>query len=226
MRSSIVRSQVRRAMRSIRSIFSGAMTSPPSLHCATKRNSPSSSLHLASSSARKRMSVATVGDTPPVFDLRVALQYLEAHAHVVQSIVDGLQLGGFVDDVLGCGDLAAVVQPRGDMQRLPLLVAHREVAERPFARIARRPGEHRGDLRHPLAVTAGVRRLGIDCSGDQPDQRVEELFLLPQENLVFYCDSRGARQRFDEGQEVPRQNAGRGAVQKADDAEYLPAADW
>jgi hypothetical protein len=100
---------------------SGAMNSPPRLHSATKAKSSSSALR-AAKRASASASASPLVDGPQALDLGVAQQHLEAHAHFVDAVEDGFQLGGLVHHVLRRRDLAAVVQPGADPELAPLLV--------------------------------------------------------------------------------------------------------
>ena len=142
--------------------------------------------------------VGAVGDALPVVDLRVALEHLEAHADLVDAVVDRLQLGGLVHHVLGRGHLAAIVQPARDVQRFPLLVGQVEVLERPFFRGARRFGEHEGELGHALAVSARVGRFGVDRPRHQTDEGVEQRLAGFEQALRLDRHRGGARQRLGE----------------------------
>ena len=70
-----------------------------------------------------------------IADLGVPPQDLEAHADFVDAVVDDLELGALVDDMLRGGDLAAVVQPRTDAELPPRLLGFEaKVRERRAAR--------------------------------------------------------------------------------------------
>ena len=112
------------------------------------------------------------------------------------------QFLGLVHDVLWRCHLAAVVQPCGDVQRFPIVVIHCEVAKRPFLGFAGGRGEHRGELRDTLTVSAGIRRFGVDGPRDQLDERLEQL-LRAQQILVLDSDRGGTGQCFDKGNEFP-----------------------
>ena len=116
------------------------------------------------------LGAATGGDGFASTQARIALEHLEAHAHLVDAVVQGFQFGGFIHHVFRRSDLAAVVQPRGDMQFFPLIFAEFEVAERPALLSTGGPCEHLGQFRHTLAVAAGIRALGVDGAGDQLDK--------------------------------------------------------
>jgi len=81
--------------------------------------------------------------------------------------VEGLELGGLVDHVFRGGDLAAVVQPGGDMQGFPVIVTELERGIGTAGGLAGGCRQGLGQQGHPGAVTAGVGALGIDRPGDQ-----------------------------------------------------------
>ena len=175
MRSSIVRSQVRRAMRLIRSTFSGAMTSPPSLHCGrseTRRRARSTwrrARHATYLDRLRRRHASSIRSPRRASILRSAC---------ARRAVDR---GWFAASWL-CRRRARVWSPcrsRAATRRYAASPTPRRSSRSRGtgpARLARRLGEHRGDLRHALAVAAGVRRLGIDCSGDEPDSESSSSF--------------------------------------------------
>ena len=116
----------------------------------------------------------------------------------MDPIVQGLLLGGLVHHELGGSHLAAVVQPAGDMDGLPLLLVEPELGERPLLLGTGGFGQHPGQLRHPLAMAAGVGALGVDRAGHQLDEGLQQLFLLLQQALILDGGGRGARQRLNE----------------------------
>ena len=142
MRSSRVRVQVRAAMACRRASFSGAMNSPPSLQSAMKAKSSSS----CASVSRQRGARAAASGSPAAMACRQAIsasrfKHLEAHAHFVDAVVEGFQLGRLVDHVFRRRHLAAVVQPGGDVDRFPFLVVELEILDtgRWFRRRRRAP---------------------------------------------------------------------------------------
>ena len=147
-----------------------------------------------------RGGIAAAGNRLQAFDLRIALQNLEAHANLVDAVAQRFQLGGLVHNVLGRRDLAAIVQPGGDVQRLPLLGVEIEIAERSLARIAGGAGEHLRQFGHPLAMPAGIARLGVDRAGEHCDQRTQQILLGLQQPVRFDRQRGGAGERVDQGQ--------------------------
>ena len=135
----------------------------------------------------RRCAIPAIGDALPERDLAVALDDLEPHAHLVNAVVNRLQLGRLVDDVFGRGHLAAVVQPARDLHCFPLLIAEVEIAVRPFLRVAGRAREHQRQLGDARAMAAGVGRLGVDRAGEEADQRVEERLAGLEQALRFDC---------------------------------------
>ncbi|CFL79010.1 Uncharacterised protein [Bordetella pertussis] len=95
----------------------------------------------------------------------------------MDAVVDDLQLGGLVHDVLGAGDLAAIVQPGGQVERVALVLGEREVGVGAAGIGAHAVGHHDRQRGHPLAVAAGIGALGVDRIGEHPDHRVEQLLL-------------------------------------------------
>ena len=146
---------------------------------------------------RERRFVAAGRARLPIRDLRVALQHFEAGADFVNAVAQGLELGRLVDDVLGRGHLAAIVQPACDVHRLPFVLAQREVAEGSVARIARGAREHFREHRHALAMPAGVGRFGVDRGGHELDERFEERLLRGDQAAGLDRDRRHARKLLD-----------------------------
>jgi hypothetical protein len=121
----------------------------------------------------------------------------------VDAVVDGFQLGGLVHHILRGGDLAAVVQPGGDVHGLPVFVVQAEVAVRPVGGVAGGAGEHLGELRHPGAVATGVGALGVDGAGHELDEGLEELLLGADQGAGLHRHRRRTRQGLDEMHQVP-----------------------
>ena len=71
------------------------------------------------------------------------------------------------------------------MQRFPFLLAGGVVSELRGVALGGSARQHQGELRHALAVTAGVGALGIDGAGDQLNEGVEQLLLPGQQALAF-----------------------------------------
>ena len=135
---------------------------------------------------------------PPEFDFGIALEYLEAHPHFVDTVVEGFQLGRLVDDILGRRHLAAIVQPPGDVQGLPFVFAQLEIGIRARRALAGRAGQHLGQFGHTLAMAAGIRALGIDGAGHQLNQALQQGFLGLDQPLVIDRHRRRAGQGLDE----------------------------
>jgi hypothetical protein len=89
-------------------------------------------------------------------DLGVALEHLEARIDQMDAVEEGLQLGGLVHHVHRRRHLAAVVQQAGDSQLVAILVGHAEVGQRALSGVVDRLGQHHGEYRHALAVSAGI----------------------------------------------------------------------
>ncbi|MNS42195.1 hypothetical protein D3C72_745690 [compost metagenome] len=140
---------------------------------------------------RQRLLVTAQGNAPPVADPGIALEYLEAGTDFVDTIGQGFQLRGFVDDIFRGGDLAAIVQPGGDVQCLPFIFGRLIGAEGGLLARCRRLGEHQGQFRHALAMAAGVGAFGVDGAGQQLNEGVQQLFLPGLQALAF--DAHGSR---------------------------------
>ena len=129
----------------------------------------------------------------------------------MNPVVNRFQLGGFVHHIFRSRDLAAVVQPAGDMQFFPFRLAESEIPERALIGGAGGLGQQFGQLRHPGAVSTGVGTFGVNGVGQQSDEGFKQVFLGVQQPLIFDGNRRGARQRGDKGQQF-RGNAGVGAA--------------
>lgn len=95
----------------------------------------------------------------------------------MNAVVERFQLGGLVDDVLGAGDLAAVMQPGPQAELVALGVGHGDVGKRAVFGCTHAVHECFGQLGHPLAVATGVGALGVDGVGQQADDGVQQLLL-------------------------------------------------
>ena len=140
------------------------------------------------------------GDRPQAGDLGIALQDLEAHAHLVDAVVQRFELGRLVDHVLRRRHLAAVVQPGGDVHRLPILVAELEIGVGTGLLGAGGTRQHLGQFRNAGAVAAGVGALGVDRAGDELDEGLEQHLLGVDQFLALQRNRGGTRQRLDEVQ--------------------------
>jgi len=138
----------------------------------------------------------------PVVQLGIAPQHLEAHAHLVDAVVERLQLGGLVDDVLGAGDLSAIVQPGAQAELVALGIGHAHLGKRPLIGIAHALHQRLGQLRHALAVPARVGALGVDGVGQQADHGVQQLLLAFNQVARFNRHRQRARELLDKGAEV------------------------
>ena len=99
-------------------------------------------------------------------DFGVAFQDLKTHADFVNAVVERFQLGRLVDDVFRRGDLAAIVQPGGDVQCFPFVFIETEVLVQAAVLFAGSARQHFGEFRDAGAVAAGIGTLGINRSGD------------------------------------------------------------
>lgn len=92
----------------------------------------------------------------------VAAQNLKAAAYFMNAVVDGFQLGGFVNDIFRCCDFAAIMQPGGNMQRVPVVAAHFKVTQRAAVFLNGGGSQQAGNNGHALAVGSGIRRFGVN----------------------------------------------------------------
>ncbi|MNO72775.1 hypothetical protein D3C76_637290 [compost metagenome] len=101
------------------------------------------------------------------------------------------------------GDLAAVVQPGGDLEFIALGVAHVEVGELAIPGVDGFFQQHAGQLRDPLAVPAGVGTLGVDGVGEQLDDGVQQTLLRLDQLARLDGHGGGAGKLLDEAHERP-----------------------
>ena len=120
----------------------------------------------------------------------------------MNAVVERFQLGGLVDDVLGAGDLAAVVQPGSQAELVALGIGHGDLGKRAVFGCTHAVHERFGQLGHPLAVAAGVRALGVDGIGQQADDGVQQLLLAFDQAAGLNGYRQRARQFFNEGPEM------------------------
>ena len=147
---------------------------------------------------RQRWLAAAFGHAFPVIDPDIAFEHFETGAHLVDAVVDGLELGRLVDDVFGRGHLAAIVQPRRQVQLLPALVAQRKLRKRATILRAGSTRQHEGELGHARTMTAGVRALVVDGSGDHADGCFQQRLLFLHQLLRLQRGRRARGQRLDE----------------------------
>ena len=129
---------------------------------------------------------------------RLALEGLETRGDELDAVVDGLQLGCLVDDVHRGRDLAAIVQQTRDLELVAVLLRHMEVRERPRGGAVRGLGQHHGQGRHALAVSARVWALLVDRGVDELDQRLEQDLQLLDQQAVGERDRRLRGERLGE----------------------------
>ena len=141
------------------------------------------------------------GQALPVRKLGIAPEHLEAHAHFMDSVVQGLQLGRLVHHVLGAGDLAAIMQPGGNTELVALGLGHAEVGKGAAVGLHGLVQQHLRQLRHTLAVATGIGALGIDGVGQQLDHRVQQALLGFDQLARLDGHGSGAGQFFDEAAE-------------------------
>ncbi|MNT00406.1 hypothetical protein D3C72_1348390 [compost metagenome] len=153
----------------------------------------------------QRLLVTAQGNGLPVADPGIALEYLEAGADFVDAIGQGFQLRGFVDDVFRRGDLAAIVQPGSDVQCLPFIVGWPIGAEGGVLACRRRAGKHQGQFRHALAMAAGIGAFGVDGTGQQLNEGVQQLCLPGLQALAFNTHGRRAGHRLEKRNAVRSQ---------------------
>ena len=141
------------------------------------------------------------GQALQVGNFGVAPQHLKTGAHLVDAVVNDLQLGGLVHDVFGAGDLAAVVQPGAQVELVALLVAHAKVGVGAAGVGAQAVHQRGGQLGHALAVTAGVGAFGVDGVGHEADDGIEQVFLRGHQLPGFDGHGQHARELVREVEE-------------------------
>ena len=120
----------------------------------------------------------------------------------MNAVVERFQLGGLVDDVLGAGDLAAVMQPSPQAELVALGISHGDLGKRAVFGRTHAVHERFGQLRHPLTVAAGVGAFGVDGVGQQADDGVQQLLLAFDQAAGLNGYRQRARQFFDKGPEM------------------------
>ena len=118
-----------------------------------------------------------LGQALPVFNLRIAPQHLEPRSDFMYAIVERLQLGRFIHHIFRAGDLAAIMQPGSNTERITLLLTHLKFSEGARAAIDRLIKQHLSQLRYTLAMACGVGRLGVDGIRQQLDDRLQQQLL-------------------------------------------------
>ncbi|MNR33718.1 hypothetical protein D3C85_1514130 [compost metagenome] len=71
------------------------------------------------------------------------------------------------------------------MQGFPFIVGRLIAAEGRVFTVRGGLSEHQGQDRHTLTMPAGIRALGINRTGQQLDERVQQLFLPGLQPLAF-----------------------------------------
>jgi hypothetical protein len=122
----------------------------------------------------RRLGVGPSRQGAQVIDLGIALEDLKTHPHLMDAVIEGFQLGGLVDDVFRGGDLAAVMQPGGDVQGFPLVGVHAEVGVGACGLAANGLCEQLHDLWDPGAMATGIGALGVDGRCHHPDEGLEQ----------------------------------------------------
>ena len=118
----------------------------------------------------------------------ISLEDLKARVDEVNPVVDGFELGRFVDDMHRRRDLPAIMKQSRDLQLIPVLVVHPEITEWPLFRLGNRFRQHHRERRHALAMSARVGRFLVDCRVHQVDERFEQFFKLVDEHPVSEGD--------------------------------------
>ena len=131
-------------------------------------------------------------------DFGVALEYFEAGIHQRNTVENCLQFGRLVHDMNRRGDFSAIMQQAGDLQFVAILVRHFETAQRAFFDVAGRFGQHHGQRRNALAVSAGVGGLVVDRRVNQSNERLEQLLELIDQKAVRECHGGLGCQGFGE----------------------------
>jgi hypothetical protein len=89
-------------------------------------------------------------------DLGIAPEDLEAGVDERDAVEDGRELGRLVHDMDGRGDLAAIMEERGDLELVAAGVGQVPLRERTARRGVRGLGEHHREHGDAVAVPAGV----------------------------------------------------------------------
>ena len=76
------------------------------------------------------------------------------------------------------------MQQAGNLQLVAVLLAHLKAGQWAAADAVGGLGQHHGQRRHPLTMTAGIRRLLVNCRIDQADQAFEQTLLLLDQQSV------------------------------------------
>ena len=100
----------------------------------------------------------------------VAAQNFKAVANFMNAVGDGFKLGGFVNNIFRGGYFATIMQPGGNMQGIPVIGTHFKIFERPGIFGNGRRCQETGNDRNPLAMSAGIRRFGVDGAGQNFDK--------------------------------------------------------
>ena len=100
----------------------------------------------------KYVPVGSISNLLPVVYFGITFQNFETHPYFMDAIINSFQLGGLVYDIFRGSDLAAIVQPAGDLKGLPVFFREIEISEWLVFRHTCGLCEHSGDLRYALAV--------------------------------------------------------------------------
>ena len=120
-----------------------------------------------------------------VGNMSIAAQDLKAVANLMNSVMDGFQLGGFVNNVFGSGNLAAVMQPRGNVQGIPVIGTHLKIFERTVGLFNRGGSQQTSDNRNLLAMAAGVGGFGIYGTSQNLNKRLQQLRISLAQRFVL-----------------------------------------
>ena len=86
----------------------------------------------------------------------IAFEHFKPHPHFMDTVINSLKLGRFVDDIFRRRDLSTIVQPGPDMQFVAFILVHREIREPGIIRLRRRFRQHHRQFRHPLTMPARI----------------------------------------------------------------------
>ena len=110
-----------------------------------------------------------------IFDMGIAAQDFKTIADFVNAVENGFKLGCLVDNIFRRGDLTAVMQPRGNVKRVPVIGTHFKGFEVTGGFLNGSGSKEPGNDGNPLAMAAGIRRLGIDGTRKHFNERFQEL---------------------------------------------------
>ncbi len=117
----------------------------------------------------------------------------------------GFELGRLVDDEFPRRHLAAIVQPAGDFEFVPFLLAQVKIGERPVLGDVGRARQHIGRLGDAVTVPAGIGRLGVDRAGEHLEHGAEQVALCVDQHLVVERHRGLTGERLDQRHDFRRE---------------------